>query len=46
MTVDGVFGEKTKEAVSAIQRMYGIPVSGVAGPVTWGLIINLYNGIN
>lgn len=46
VTVDGVFGEKTKEAVSAIQRMYGIPVSGVAGPVTWGLIINLYNGIN
>ena len=46
VTVDGAFGEKTKEAVSAIQRMYGIPVSGVAGPVTWGLIINLYNGIN
>ena len=46
VTVDGVFGEKTKEAVSAIQRIYGIPVSGVAGPVTWGLIINLYNGIN
>lgn len=46
VTVDGVFGENTKEAVSAIQRMYGIPVSGVAGPVTWGLIINLYNGIN
>lgn len=46
VTVDGVFGEKTKEAVSTIQRIYGIPVSGVAGPVTWGLIINLYNGIN
>ena len=46
VTVTGTFDEKTKEAVSAIQRMYGIPVSGVAGPVTWGLIISLYNGIN
>lgn len=45
VTINGNFDEQTKEAVSAIQRMYGIPVSGVAGPVTWGLIINLYNGI-
>lgn len=44
--LSGVFDEKTKEAVTAIQKMYGIPVSGVAGPVTWGLIINLYNEIN
>ncbi len=33
--VTGYFGEQTENAVRIFQQLYGIPVSGAVGPVTW-----------
>lgn len=35
-SVDGVFGNLTRQAVYAIQKAAGVSVDGVVGPVTWG----------
>jgi peptidoglycan hydrolase-like protein with peptidoglycan-binding domain len=36
LAADGVFGPLTEEIVKAFQGTVGVPVDGVAGPVTWG----------
>lgn len=43
ITVDGVYGPKTMEAVMAVQRLEGLPQNGYVGPLTWNAIVNLYN---
>lgn len=43
ITVDGIFGNRTREAVLAVQRLSGIPETGAVGPLTWNAIVNLYN---
>ena len=32
---DGVFGEQTRDAVMAFQRIFGLSVDGAVGPITW-----------
>ena len=32
---DGIYGSQTRQAVSAFQRKYGIPVTGVVNQDTW-----------
>lgn len=41
--VDGIYGESTKDAVQAIQRLVGQDPTGAVGPLTWNAIVNLYN---
>ncbi len=36
---DGIFGKKTLAAVKAFQKDYGIKVDGIAGLVTWGMLL-------
>lgn len=43
ITVDGIFGNQTKNAVIAVQKLAGIPQTGSVGPLTWNAIVNLYN---
>ena len=43
ITVDGIFGDKTKAAVAAVQKLAGLPQNGAVGPLTWNAIVNLYN---
>ncbi len=43
ITVDGVYGNQTRNAVIAVQRLSGIEQTGVVGPLTWNAIVNLYN---
>lgn len=45
VSVTGFFGEQTENAVSTIQRLYGIPVSGAVGPVTWYTIAREYDAL-
>lgn len=39
---DGIYGRKTMEAVSAFQRLHGLPVTGVADQATWEAIAAAY----
>lgn len=41
--VTGYFGEQTQNAVETFQRLFGIPVSGAVGPVTWYQIAGQYD---
>jgi peptidoglycan hydrolase-like protein with peptidoglycan-binding domain len=43
--IDGVFGPKTQEAVSAYQQQAGLTADGVAGPATWNSLYQDYLGI-
>ncbi len=42
---DGVYGPSTTSAVAAFQRVYGLPVDGVVGPLTWESMYNAIKGI-
>lgn len=41
--VTGYFGDQTENTVRTFQRLYGIPVSGAVGPVTWAQIAKEYD---
>ena len=43
--VTGYFGEQTENAGSTFQRLYGIPISGAVGPVTWAQIAREYDSL-
>lgn len=43
VTVDGEYGDQTKNAVIAVQRINGLPQTGQVGPLTWNAIVNMYN---
>jgi peptidoglycan hydrolase-like protein with peptidoglycan-binding domain len=39
LTVDGIFGAKTDDAVRAFQRQKGLAVDGIVGSNTWSALI-------
>lgn len=39
---DGIFGKSTLQSVSAFQRRYGLPVTGVANEATWQALRSAY----
>lgn len=43
VTVDGVYGSATANAVRVIQELYGLPVTGDVGILTWNALTELYN---
>ncbi len=43
--ITGYFGEQTRNAVLAFQRVYGLTQDGIVGPATWNAIYNVYRGI-
>lgn len=43
VTVDGYYGEETKKAVLAVQKLEGIEQNGQVGVLTWNAIVSLYN---
>ena len=43
--VDGIFGEKTENAVREFQRIFNLTVDGIVGKATWYKIVSLYVGI-
>ena len=42
LAVDGIFGERTLEAVMVFQREYHLPVNGVVDLTTWDAIRDAY----
>ena len=42
---DGIYGEKTKEAVSAFQKIFNLPQTGVIDFKTWYKISQIYVGV-
>lgn len=45
LSVDGIYGQQTKNAVLAAQRRFGLPETGSVGSQTWDEIYNQYSGI-
>lgn len=43
LVVDGIFGEKTREAVIAFQNVFLLAPDGIIGPVTWDYIVKQFN---
>lgn len=39
---DGIFSQEDVTAVSAFQRKYGLPVTGIVDENTWDKIVNIY----
>ena len=39
---DGIYGATTLSSVSAFQRLYGLPVTGIADEATWDTIVSVY----
>ena len=46
LAVDGIFGERTLEAVMVFQRENGLPVTGVVDLTTWNAIRDAYIHMN
>lgn len=42
IAVDGIFGPMTSEAVGAFQKLLGLSVDHIVGPVTWNHLANGY----
>lgn len=40
---DGIYGGNTVTAISAFQRRYGLPVTGVADQATWEAVVSAYD---
>lgn len=45
LTIDGIFGPRTRESVMAAQRALGLPPSGVVDQATWLRLYDEYVGI-
>lgn len=45
VTIDGIFGNRTREAVLAAQRRFGLPQTGVVNGRTWDEIYDQFSGI-
>lgn len=45
LTADGVFGVRTRDAVLAFQRLFGLEQTGYVGGGTWAEIARVYNDI-
>ncbi len=45
LSIDGIYGSRTRAAVQAAQRRFGLPETGVVDPTTWDEIYDQFSGI-
>lgn len=45
LSVDGIFGDMTKEAVMQYQAAAGLTIDGIIGPRTWASIVSTYDSL-
>lgn len=43
--ITGYFGTQTRDAVYTFQQLFGLPLTGAVGPLTWNSIANAYNAL-
>lgn len=43
LTIDGIYGSGTTQAVRIFQQLFGLTVDGITGRLTWNRIIGVYN---
>lgn len=46
VAADGIFGQKTKEAVEVFQEIFSLPSTGVVDFPTWYKISQIYVGVS
>ena len=46
VTVDGIYGQRTAEAVRTFQRIFNLPQSGIVDFPTWYSISNIYVAVS
>lgn len=46
IAVDGIFGERTKDAVRTFQNIFGLPATGIVDYPTWYKIQEIYVGVS
>lgn len=39
---DGIYGQTTMNSITAFQRLYGLPVTGITDNATWDQIVRIY----
>lgn len=45
ISIDGIFGADTKNAVADFQKRFGLTADGIIGPATWSSLYNVFLGI-
>jgi peptidoglycan hydrolase-like protein with peptidoglycan-binding domain len=45
LTIDGIYGDATRNAVMVFQDMFGLATDGVIGANTWGRIVSVYSSL-
>lgn len=45
VAADGIFGNATREAVVAFQKLFALSLDGIIGQSTWNKILEVYNGM-
>ncbi|MBQ9692228.1 MAG: peptidoglycan-binding protein [Clostridia bacterium] len=45
IAIDGIYGQNTRDAVTAFQRLAGIPETGVIDELTYSVLYDAYRGI-
>ena len=43
--VDGIFGARTENALTAFQRIFDLNPDGIVGPATWYALVRLYTAV-
>lgn len=46
IAIDGIFGDGTRAAVVAFQRLFELSQDGIVGPNTWNKILKIYNSLS
>jgi len=46
VVADGIYGQRTAEAVRSFQRIFGLPVSGIVDYPTWYKISAVYVAVS
>lgn len=45
LTIDGIYGNATRNAVIVFQGLFGLTTDGVIGAQTWARIVSVYNSV-